>query len=215
MELRFVNYRRLDASSSLTEMERAQVESRGILSDSRSTEADVVDGDAVVFQGYFSPYGSAVFFRANTVDVAASAAQHSLDSCTDFDVWDALGRAYRDAIPKIEESIDFRTPVRRVEDATLGWLEFDDEAHQWHVDIDIEGRFVEFWICGELEPYERALADAKTAIERFAALTLAARRKSKIVDGEIVDVGIWKPGIISVDVKGADRVVTVEIPVAG
>ncbi len=118
MTLKFANYTVLTESSQLTDVQKAQVAAEGIFDDAWETAeedsiaveyVDIVDeSDAVVYQAYFWPFGSAVFFDAETTTMVADAVQHSIHRCSDLDLWAKLGNAYESADPKILEMISFK-----------------------------------------------------------------------------------------------------------
>ena len=120
MKLSFTGYAVLGESSDLTDAQREQIEAEGIFEDAMETAedgdiaveyVDVVDESGEVrYQGYFWPFGSAVFFPAGSATMVADAVQHSFHRCEDLDLWKALGDAYARANPKIRESISFKPP---------------------------------------------------------------------------------------------------------
>lgn len=122
MKLSFTGYKVLTSKSELTDAQRAQIATEGIFDDAWETTeeddiaveyVDIVDESGTVrYQGYFWPFGSAVFFPAGEDEFAADAVQHSFHRCEDLDLWAALGDAYARADPKITETISFKPPKR-------------------------------------------------------------------------------------------------------
>lgn len=123
MKLSFTGYRVLSEESELTDVQRAQIEAEGIFDDAQETAeegdiaveyVDIVDESGTTrYQGYFWPFGSAVFFPAGEAKMVADAVQHSFHRCEDLELWAALGDAYARADPKLNESISFKPPKQR------------------------------------------------------------------------------------------------------
>jgi hypothetical protein len=69
---------------------------------------DVVDAaGAHRYWMYFGCGGSAWVFDAKTKKMIAGAAQHSIDTCSGRELWEALGEAYRTSEPPIRQRINF------------------------------------------------------------------------------------------------------------
>ena len=120
MKLSFTGYVVLSEKSELTDVQRAQIDAEGIFDDAWETAeedsiaveyVEVVDDSGTTrYQGYFWPFGSAVFFPAGEATMVADAVQHSFHRCADLDLWAELGDAYARADPKITEMISFKPP---------------------------------------------------------------------------------------------------------
>ncbi len=110
-KLIFTNYRKFTKDSKMTAVEREQIDSLVAYSDNTEEIVELVDvvdeSGKVLYQFYFWDYGCSRILAAGTTNEIGYTSQHSIDGCDDPDLWLALGEAYKNADPPIEQSIDF------------------------------------------------------------------------------------------------------------
>ena len=125
MKLTFINYRQFEEASEMKEFEKRQalfdLHRDGLpenldetlnefLEEGEISGLELVDvineNKEIVYQAWFYDFGTALFFKNETLIEVGGACQHGPE-CETEELYEAFKEAYNNASPKIEQGIDF------------------------------------------------------------------------------------------------------------